>query len=227
MAKILLVEDEPGLCGAIKEWLTEEHHLVEIAATGKEALQRLADSQYDIILLDWMLPELSGIEVCRRYRSEGGAAPVIMLTAKKSLLSKEVGLDSGADDYLTKPFHLRELSARIRAFLRRPMSAPVDTLKVADISLNRTKLTVVKGEEPIHLLPKEFTLIEVLMRNQGKTMTTESLLDQVWGTNTDVTSETLRSNIRTLRRKIDTPGKPSLIITVHGVGYRIEDPVVE
>jgi len=227
MAKILLVEDEPGLSGAIKEWLTEEYHLVEIAATGKEALERLASSQYDIILLDWMLPELSGIEVCRAYRAEGGVAPVIMLTAKKSLLSKEVGLDSGADDYLTKPFHLRELSARIRAFLRRPVAAHVDTLKVRDITLDRTKLTAVKGNEPIHLLPKEFTLLEVLMRNPGKTMTAESLLDQVWGTNTDVTDDTLRSNIRSLRRKIDTSGKPSLIITVHGVGYRIEDAAVQ
>lgn len=222
MAKILLVEDEPGLSGAIKEWLADEYHLVEVAITGEEALLKLDSAQYDIILLDWMLPELSGVEVCRSYRSRGGAAPVIMLTAKKSLLSKEIGLDSGADDYITKPFHLRELSARIRAFLRRPAVSPVSLLKIDDIVLDRVTLTVTKSEQPIHLLPKEFALLEVLMRNQGRTMRVDLLLDQVWGTETDVAADTLRSNIKTLRRKIDTPGKSSLIVTVHGIGYRIE-----
>lgn len=224
MAKILLVEDEPGLSGAIKEWLTDEHHLVEIAETGRQALEKLASTQYDIILLDWMLPEISGIEVCRCYRSQGGAAPVIMITAKKSLLSKEIGLDGGADDYLTKPFHLRELSARIRALLRRPVAAPVDVLMAGNITLNRSMLTVMKNDEPLHLLPKEFALLEILMRNQGKTLSVETLLDQVWGTNTDVVADTLRSNIKTLRRKIDTAGEPSLIVTVHAIGYRIEIP---
>jgi len=222
MAKILLVEDEPGLSGAIKEWLTDECHLVELAETGKQALERLGSTQYDIILLDWMLPELSGIEVCRSYRSQGGAAPVIMLTAKKSLLSKEVGLDSGADDYLTKPFHLRELSARIRALTRRPTAAPINVLTAGNITLERATRTVTKKEEPIHLLPKEFVLLEILMRNQGKILTVETLLDQVWGTDSDVVADTLRSNIKTLRRKIDIVGEPSLIVTVHGIGYKIE-----
>ncbi|MEI9914218.1 MAG: response regulator transcription factor [Candidatus Saccharibacteria bacterium] len=173
-----------------------------------------------------MLPELSGIEVCRTYRSRGGTAPVLILTAKKSLLSKEIGLDSGADDYLTKPFHLRELSARIRALLRRPPTAPAIVLKVANITLDPRKLTITQDDNLIHLLPKEFALLQVLMRNVGKTMTTESLLDQLWGTDTNVSSDTLRSNIKTLRRKIDIASKPSLITTVHGVGYRIEDSSV-
>jgi DNA-binding response OmpR family regulator len=114
-----------------------------------------------------MLPELSGIEFCQTYRSSGGIAPVLMLTAKKSLLSKEIGLDSGADDYLTKPFHLRELSARIRALLRRPATAPALTLKIAGITLDRRKLTVTRNNELIHLLPKEFALLEALMRNNN------------------------------------------------------------
>lgn len=224
MAKILLVEDETDLSGAIKEWLSDEYHLVELASDGNEALSRLQSTQYDIILLDWMLPGLSGIELCKTYRAGGGSAPVIMLTAKKSLLSKEIGLDSGADDYLTKPFHLRELSARIRALLRRPTSQPIGLLNVGDISLDRTALTVKKNDLPIHLGPKEFALLEILMRNNGKTLSTEFLLDQIWGTQTDVVAETLRSNIKTLRKKIDDPGKPSYIVTVHGFGYKIEAP---
>jgi len=224
MAKILLVEDEPDLAVTIKEWLADEYHLVEVVANGEDALSRLDSTQYDIILLDWLLPRKSGVEVCRSYRLRGGATPVIMLTAKKSLLSKEIGLDSGADDYMTKPFHLRELSARIRAFLRRPAVAPVGLLKIDNIALDRVTLTVTKSGQPIHLLPKEFALLEILMRNQGKTMIVESLLDQVWGTKTGVAADTLRSNIKTLRRKIDSAAKPSLIVTVHGIGYRLEAP---
>jgi len=193
-----------------------------VALNGEEALSKLDSAQYDIILLDWMLPEKSGVEVCRFYRSRGGATPVIMLTAKKSLLSKEIGLDSGADDYITKPFHLRELSARIRAFLRRPAVSPVSLFKTNNITLNRVTRTVTKDGQPIHLLPKEFVLLEILMRHQGRTMKVESLLDQIWGTKTEVAADTLRSNIKTLRRKIDTADKSSLIVTVHGIGYRIE-----
>jgi DNA-binding response OmpR family regulator len=222
MAKILLVEDEPDLAGTIKEWLADEYHLVEVAVNGEEALSKLDSADYDIILLDWMLPEKSGVDVCRVYRSRGGAAPVIMLTAKKSLLSKEIGLDSGADDYITKPFHLRELSARIRAFLRRPAVSPVSLMKIESLALDRVTLTVTKDDQPLHLLPKEFAVLEILMRNQGRTMKVEALLDQIWGTESEVAADTLRSNIKTLRRKIDNPGNPSLIVTVHGIGYRIE-----
>jgi DNA-binding response OmpR family regulator len=214
MAKILLVEDEPDLASSIKEWLTEEHHFVEIAVNVEEALSKLDATQYDIILLDWMLPIQSGVDVCRLYRSRGGVAPVIMLTAKKSLLSKEIGLDSGADDYITKPFHLRELSARIRAFLRRPAVSPLSLLQIENITLDRVSLTVTKSGKPIHLVPKEFALLEILMRNQGRTMKLDLLLDQVWGGKAEIAADTLRSNIKTLRRKIDTPGKASLIVTI-------------
>ena len=222
MAKILLVEDELDLSGAVTQWLADEYHLVEHVSNGNEALEKLAAVSYDLILLDWMLPGLSGIDVCKAYRKQGGIAPVIMLTAKKSLLSKEVGLDSGADDYLTKPFHLRELSARIRALLRRPQTLPVSLLRAGNLTLDRANLAVRKDNKPVHLSPKEFALLELLMRHEGKALSAEFLLEQVWGTETDVVAETLRSNIKTLRKKIDDHGQESLIHTVHGIGYKIE-----
>jgi DNA-binding response OmpR family regulator len=221
MAKILLVEDEQGLAGAVKSWLADEHHSVDIASTGLHALEKLGSTQYDLILLDWLLPELSGIDICRRYRERRGAAPIIMLTAKGSVFDKETGLDSGADDYITKPFHLRELSARIRALLRRPSKSTAAWLKVSHVELNPDSLRVTINGAPIHLLPKEFILLEILMRNQNKIMTADELLNQVWGTETEITTDTLRSNIKSLRRKIDS-GQPSLIVTVHGVGYKMK-----
>ncbi len=227
MAKILLVEDEQGLAGAIKTWLLDERHAVEIASTGKRAIEKLTSTKYDLILLDWLLPELSGIEVCRYYREQRGVTPVIMLTAKGSVIDKETGLDSGADDYITKPFHLRELSARIRALLRRPPKSQICNLKAGGLTLNPVSLTVTKNGQPVYLLPKEFALLEQLMRNQNEIMTVGALLDQVWGFETDISAETLRSNIKSLRRKIDTPEEPSLIVTVHGIGYRIENSLTQ
>lgn len=221
MAKILLVEDEPDLADVVKDWLEEDLHLVEVSKDGSSALEALEKNEFDLVILDLMIPNVDGIAVCQRYRRSGGASPILMLTAKKSLESKETGLDAGADDYLTKPFQLRELSARIRALLRR-QGSPVPEFRVGELVLERNSCNVMKAGSSVHLLPKEFMLLEYLMRNNKKVVSVDNLIDHVWGSESAITSETVRSYIKTLRKKIDTPGQLSLIKNIYGMGYKLE-----
>lgn len=221
MARIFLIEDEEPLSKLISKWLKSEQHTIDVCADGMEALTALQAERFDVIILDIMLPGLDGLEVCRRYRARGGATPILMLTARRTLNAKEVGLDSGADDYLTKPFKLRELSARIRALLRRPPTVLSAVLKVEDLVLDPAASRVFRADREIKLVPKEFSLLEVLMKNAGKVVKTETLITSVWGLNSNVTTETIRSYVRSLRQKIDRPAEDSIILTVHGVGYRL------
>lgn len=221
MARIFLIEDEEQLCKLIAKWLKEEQHTVVSCGDGRVAVERLGKEHFDVIILDVMLPGIDGLELCRLYRASGGATPILILTAKRTLDAKEMGLDSGADDYLTKPFKMRELSARIRALLRRPPVVLSSVLKFADLALDPAAGRVFRGARELKLVPKEFSLLEVLMKNAGKVVRTESLIVGVWGINSDVTSETIRSYVRSLRQKIDQPEQDSLILTVHGVGYRL------
>ena len=221
MAKILFVEDESELVDVVKKWLEEEDfHLVESASDGNNALSLLKERLYDLLILDLTLPGLDGLEVCSRYGKSGGTLPIIMLTARKSLEAKESGLNAGADDYLTKPFQLRELSARVRAILRR-QGTPIAEFRAGDLVLDRNAYAVFKNSEEVHLLPKEFMLLEYLMRKENRVVSVDTLIDQIWGTDSLVTAETVRSNIKTLRKKIDTAGKDSLITNVYGIGYKI------
>jgi DNA-binding response OmpR family regulator len=222
VAKILLVEDENDLAETVAEWLADEYHLVETEGNGARALNRLTDGNYDLAIVDIMLPECDGLQICRALREHGSAIPILMLTARTSIDSKEAGLDAGADDYLTKPFQLRELSARIRALLRRPHTPPQTVLIVGDVSLDRRSCTVTKAGRQIHLLPKEFSLLELFMRNVGQVMSIDELLDRVWGTDASIVPETVRTNIKTLRKKIDPSSGGSYIHTVHGLGYKME-----
>lgn len=222
MARILIVEDEDGISGALKEWLEDECYVVQVEADGKRAAERLEKEKFELLILDWMLPSLSGIDLCKQYRAAGGISPILLLTAKSSLSAKEEGLDSGADDYLTKPFNMREVSARVRALLRRPQNAPVSQLKVGNLTLDRNSREVTKSGEVLRLLPKEFILLEVLMNHAGSIMSTDKLIDHVWGSESNITPETVRSHVRALRKKIDAPGAHSLITTIHAMGYKLE-----
>jgi DNA-binding response OmpR family regulator len=224
MAKILLVEDEVDLLETVRDWLVEDGHLVETSGSGEEAQEMLARQDYDILILDWMLPGKSGLEVCTDYRSRGGNAAILMLTAKRSLTSKESAFDSGADDYLTKPFKLREVSARLKALLRRMRPASLERHQVGSLTLDRRTFQVLKGGELLHLLPKEFNILELLMLEPGKVYSVEDIISHTWGQDSEVVGETVRSHIRSIRRKIDEPDANSLITNVHGIGYRFECP---
>lgn len=222
MSRILVVEDEEGLSGAIKEWLEADLYVVKVVADGAEALSVMLAHTFEAIVLDVMLPSLSGIDVCKEYRKAGGKVPILILTARSTMAAKEEGLDCGADDYLTKPCNLRELSARIRALLRRPMTNPVLMLEAGSIKLDTNARTASKAGEPLKLLPKEFILLEVLMRHKGQILSSENLVSHVWGMESEIAPETVRSHVKSLRKKIDSVDQPSIITTVHGMGYKIE-----
>ncbi|MCC7527129.1 MAG: response regulator transcription factor [Candidatus Melainabacteria bacterium] len=221
MSKILLAEDEALLANEISEWLQYEHYIVDVARNGAEAENMLRTCQYDVLILDWMLPGISGVDICKRYRANGGQTPILILTARSSIQCKETGLDSGADDYLTKPFQLKELSARIRSLLRRAVVAPSTKLQITNITIDPKARLVLKDGVEIHLEPREFNLLEFLFRHPNVLFTSEALIGRVWESHADITAETLRSYVKSLRKKIDRPGHPSIITTVHGSGYMV------
>ena len=223
MAKIVVVEDDKDLVNLIKGILSVERHTVDSVHDGHEALTIIQMHPYDLVILDWMLPGRTGTEICKDYRARGGSAPILMLTAKSTIDDRAEGLDSGADDYLTQPFHPKEFSARVRALLRRPQSVMSKTLKAADIELDPGQVKVFKANQEIHLLPKEFALLELFLRYPTQVFSAESLLDRVWNTDSSASLDTVRTYIKTLRKKIDTNPKDSLIRTVHGVGYSLSN----
>ncbi len=222
MAKILIVEDERDISGLVSNWLVRDNHLVEQADNGVDALNQMELSKFDVIILDLMLPGMNGLEVCRRYRQHLGHTPILMLTAKNTIDDKEMGLDAGADDYLTKPFDLKELAARVRALLRRGDSLPGNIHHIRDIVIDSSKCLVTKGGEIIHLLPKEYRLLEFLVRHPEHVFSAEELLASVWESDTLAFLDTVRGHIKRLRKKLDNPSQPSIISTVYGMGYKIE-----
>ncbi len=217
MAKILIVEDTIDILELIKDILEKEHYTVETAANGTDGWFFLKTYEYDLVILDWQMPGMSGIDVLKEFRDTGGQTPVLMLTGLSSFSNKEEGLDSGADDYLTKPFNPGELCARVRALLRRSAKATKNVLKGGDIELDPVNYVVNVAGQKVDLQPKEFQLLEFFMRHPNKVFDQEAVLNRVWTSDSDATVQALRSTLRRLRSKVDPEGK--ILRTVHGVGY--------
>jgi DNA-binding response OmpR family regulator len=222
MAKILLIEDDAALVELLKDWLTLDQHVVESAGTRKEGAVFLRCYRYDLVILDWALPDGSGPEILSEYRATGGKTPVLMLTGRRTVEAIESGLDAGADDYLTKPFDIREFKARVKALLRRATAYTGKTLKVRDILLETDTMRVTKGDREIKLVPTEFAVFEFLMRHQDQVFSAEALLNRIWASSSEATVQAITTCIKRIRKKMDVEGGPSIIKTVHGAGYKIE-----
>jgi two-component system response regulator MprA len=222
--KILVVDDERAVRDSLRRALELEGYDIELAADGSEALTRLTEngeSQPDVVILDVLMPGIDGLEVCRRLRRQGSRVPVLMLTARDEIENRVGGLDAGADDYVTKPFALEELLARVRALLRRTSEASDEVLRFADLELDPGTREVRRGGERIELTRTEFALLELFMRNPRQVLTRSIIFERVWGYDFGFASNSLDVYIGYLRRKTEARDKPRLIQTVRGVGYAL------
>ncbi len=216
MSKILLIDDDSDHNKMVRSFLAKQHYVIEVAETGQDAMAKLTVSDFDVIILDWNLPDLTGIEVLKWYRKRGHA-PVIMLTGEGQIARREEGLDAGADDYLIKPFSVRELMARVRALLRRPPAVVPEHLDIGPYRLKPESLTAVTEKEEIRLQPREFALLEFLSRNPKEIFAADVLLARVWPSESESTVDSLRTTIKKLRQKLDS----GIIETIAGAGYRL------
>jgi two-component system response regulator MprA len=224
-ARILVVDDEPAVQQALTRALTLERYEVERAADGAQALERIGADPYDAVVLDVSMPRVDGLEVCRRMRSGGDRTPVLMLTARGEIDDRVAGLDAGADDYLVKPFALRELMARLRALLRRTGEDEQEqTLAFADLRLDRLAHEALRGERPLYLTRTEFLLLELFLRHPRQVLTRSVIFEHVWGYDFGATSNSLGVYMGYLRRKTEAEGEPRLLHTVRGVGYILRGP---
>jgi len=221
--KILIVEDEHLIATAIKKGLEQEHYTVDIAFDGEKGFDLASSGDYDLILLDLMLPKMDGLEVCRQLRQQQIHVPILMLTAKSQIEDKIKGLNNGADDYLTKPFAFEELLARIRALTRRPQKSSNEIITVGDLSINLSTYEVIRQGKSIILSSKEYSLLECLMRHANKILNKDQLIQHVWSYESDILPNTVEVYIRNLRQKIDQPFKTKLIKTIRGFGYKISE----
>lgn len=223
--KLLVVEDERRIADSIKKGLEQEHFAVDVAYDGQSGYDLAATEEYDVIILDRMLPGKDGIEICKSLRQSKNDTPVLILTAKSQLNDKVEGLNCGADDYLTKPFSFEELIARIRALSRRPKSSLGTVLTVDNVSLDTVTQQVKRKDLQIPLTSREFSLLEYLLRNKNRVLSKEQIIDNVWDFESDILPNTVEVTIRNLRSKLEKPFKQSreIIETVRGFGYKVTD----
>jgi heavy metal response regulator len=217
--RILVVEDEKKVASFIKRGLEEEGHAVDVAADGEEGLTMALECVHDLIILDIRLPKMDGLRVLKELRQEKVMTPVLLLTVRATIEDKVLGLDAGADDYLTKPFAFQELVARVRALLRRRAGADPAILQVADLTLDPARRTVSRGGEKIELTAREFALLDYFMRNPGRVLTRAMIAEHVWDYTFDTTTNVIDVYVNYLRKKIDAGWEPKLLHTVRGVGY--------
>ena len=223
MSRILVVDDEPALLRGLADNLKRELHEVLTAADGETGYRLIKEKKPDLVILDLMLPKLSGYEVCRQMRADGITTPVLMLTARGEETDRVVGLDMGADDYVTKPFSVRELLARVRALLRRtqPDKPTVDQLSVDKVTIDFRKYEAQKAGKPLDMTRREFQLLQALASRPGEVVTRDELLNQVWGLEAYPTTRTIDNHIAGLRAKLERdPAEPKHLLTVRGVGYK-------
>jgi len=220
--RILVVEDERAMANLLKRGLEEEHHSISVAFDGRTALELAEGYDFDLILLDVMLPGLDGLEVARRLRSHKKKTPILMLTARDAVPDIVKGLNAGADDYLTKPFSFAELLARIRALSRRAPEVKTNALQVADLELDTIASRVTRAGEELRLTPTEFRLLEFLMRRSGRVASRQAIIEAVWGLEEDIEENTLDAFVRLLRRKVDEGHAHKLIQTARGFGYYVK-----
>jgi len=221
--RILVVEDEKKVASFLKKGLEEEYYAVDTAFDGEEGLALAQINEYDLIILDIMLPKVDGMEVLRRIRGNGSSVPILMLTAKDSIEDIISGLDSGSDDYLTKPFSFAELLARVRALLRRKMKEKTDILRVGDLSLSTSTHQVKRGERKIELTAKEYALLEYFMRNPNRILTRTLITEHVWDYHFDPSTNVVDVYVNYLRKKIDQGFEKKLIHTIRGSGYVMKE----
>ena len=221
--RILVVEDEKKVARFIQQGLEEEHYAVDVAYDGEEGLRMAGSGNYDLLVLDVMLPKKSGLDLLREFRTRGGKTPTFMLTAKTSTEDKVAGLDSGADDYLTKPFSLAEFLARVRSLLRRGASEKSIILSMADLELDTVSHKAKRGARPIELTAKEYSLLEYLLRNKNRVLSRTIISEHIWDYNFDTGTNIIDVYVNHLRNKIDSGSEKKLIHTVRGVGYVMKE----
>lgn len=220
--RILIVEDDHTIAQAIKEGLEQESFAVDVVFEGEEGYLTASNDEYDLLILDVMLPGLSGVEIARRLRGDSNHTRILMLTAKDQVPDRVRGLNSGADDYMVKPFSFEELLARIRALLRRPNESVGEILEAGDLTLNTITSEVKRRGQPIHLSQKEYAVLEYMLRNKGKVLSKNNIMTHVWDFDADILPNTVEVFIKYLRDKIDRPFKgQELIQTVRGFGYKV------